>query len=148
MRTFSFLTRPRVASSSAGNRVEHARLAAASEPAALQPGGRGVRVPVSEALVRPQVVAVLDAHSVAKRTPADLLPVLGEYNPFAEARRQGGRYRRKLPEAVIDTIPGRNVLPYESTDDCVKCIRRWLNDQQQKCTQISNKEPLGHKQIS
>jgi len=48
-------------------------------------------------------------------------------------------YRRKLPEAVIDTIPGRNVLPYESTDDCVKCIRRWLNDQQQNAYKSQTK---------
>lgn len=39
-------------------------------------------------------------------------------------------YRQNLPDAVISTIPGRNVLPYESTDACVKCIHRWLNEQQ------------------
>ena len=38
-------------------------------------------------------------------------------------------YRHKLPEAVIDTIPGRNVLPYESPDACVSCVRRWVSEQ-------------------
>ena len=38
-------------------------------------------------------------------------------------------YRQKLPEAVIDTIPGRNVLPYESPDACVSCVRRWVSEQ-------------------
>ena len=38
-------------------------------------------------------------------------------------------YRHKLPEAVIDTIPGRNVLPYESPDACVNCVRRWVSEQ-------------------
>ena len=35
-------------------------------------------------------------------------------------------YADKLPNASISTIPGRNVLPYESTEDCVTCIREWL----------------------
>ena len=35
-------------------------------------------------------------------------------------------YFRKLPDAAISTIPGRNVLPYESTDLCVTSMRRWL----------------------
>ncbi len=39
-------------------------------------------------------------------------------------------YRLKLPQAVIETIPGRNVLPYESTDDCVLSISRWMAAQQ------------------
>ena len=38
-------------------------------------------------------------------------------------------YRQKLQGAVIKTIPGRNVLPYESPEDCVKCVRRWYLDQ-------------------
>ena len=38
-------------------------------------------------------------------------------------------YREKLPEAVIQTIPGKNVLPYESTKDCVNCVRNWLSSQ-------------------
>ena len=39
-------------------------------------------------------------------------------------------YRRKLPKAAIDTIPGRNVLPYESADACVGCVSRWLAAQE------------------
>ena len=35
-------------------------------------------------------------------------------------------YRRKLPNAVIETIPGKNVLPYESTEHCVNSVRNWL----------------------
>ena len=38
-------------------------------------------------------------------------------------------YSQKLPDAVIETIPGRNVLPYESPEDCVNCVRRWYIDQ-------------------
>ncbi|MEB3262756.1 MAG: alpha/beta hydrolase [Synechococcus sp.] len=36
-------------------------------------------------------------------------------------------YRRRLPRAAISTIPGRNVLPYESTEACVSCVRHWLS---------------------
>jgi pimeloyl-ACP methyl ester carboxylesterase len=36
-------------------------------------------------------------------------------------------YRLKLPAAAIETIPGRNVLPYESTEACVQCVSTWLN---------------------
>ena len=35
-------------------------------------------------------------------------------------------YREKLPQAWINTIPGRNVLPYESTEACVNSIRAWI----------------------
>ena len=35
-------------------------------------------------------------------------------------------YRRKLPRAVIETIPGKNVLPYESTEACVLSISSWM----------------------
>lgn len=35
-------------------------------------------------------------------------------------------YRQKLLGAEIETIPGRNVLPYESTEACVGCVRAWL----------------------
>ena len=38
-------------------------------------------------------------------------------------------YRRKLPDAVIETIPGKNVLPYESPEECVNCVRNWLRAQ-------------------
>lgn len=38
-------------------------------------------------------------------------------------------YRQKLPKAAIDTIPGRNVLPYESTDACVRCVSCWVSAQ-------------------
>ncbi|WP_413746138.1 alpha/beta fold hydrolase [Synechococcus sp. MIT S9507] len=36
-------------------------------------------------------------------------------------------YRRKLPQAIIETIPGRNVLPYESTEACVGSISSWMS---------------------
>ena len=35
-------------------------------------------------------------------------------------------YRGKLPQACISTIPGRNVLPYESTEACANSISLWL----------------------
>ncbi len=35
-------------------------------------------------------------------------------------------YRKKLPQASISTIPGKNVLPYETTEKCVISIRDWL----------------------
>jgi pimeloyl-ACP methyl ester carboxylesterase len=35
-------------------------------------------------------------------------------------------YRRQLPQAAITTIEGKNVLPYESTQACVACVRSWL----------------------
>ena len=38
-------------------------------------------------------------------------------------------YQQKLPAATIETIPGRNVLPYESTEACVRCISSWLSAQ-------------------
>ena len=43
-------------------------------------------------------------------------------------------YRRKLPKAVIETIPGKNVLPCESSEDCVNCVRNWLLSQDWKHT--------------
>lgn len=36
-------------------------------------------------------------------------------------------YRRQLPQATISTINGRNVLPFESTQACVSCVRHWLS---------------------
>ena len=41
-------------------------------------------------------------------------------------------YRRKLPNAVIETIPGKNVLPYESPEDCINSVRNWLLTQDWK----------------
>ena len=35
-------------------------------------------------------------------------------------------YRRQLPQATISTIHGKNVLPFESTQACVSCLRHWL----------------------
>ena len=35
-------------------------------------------------------------------------------------------YRRKLPDAAIATLDGRNVLPYESSAACVACVQGWL----------------------
>ena len=34
-------------------------------------------------------------------------------------------YKEQLPNASISTIPGRNVLPYVSTEECVKSVREW-----------------------
>ena len=36
-------------------------------------------------------------------------------------------YRSKMPNADFSTIEGRNVLPYESTQACVDCVRGWLH---------------------
>ena len=35
-------------------------------------------------------------------------------------------YKEQLPNASISTISGRNVLPYESTEECVNSVREWL----------------------
>ena len=37
-------------------------------------------------------------------------------------------YQSKLINAEIQTIEGRNVLPYESTKQCTNCIQRWLQE--------------------
>ena len=37
-----------------------------------------------------------------------------------------GTYKDKMPKASISTIPGRNVLPYESTEECVSSVSEWL----------------------
>ena len=37
-----------------------------------------------------------------------------------------GTYKDKMPRASISTIPGRNVLPYESTEECVSSVSEWL----------------------
>ena len=35
-------------------------------------------------------------------------------------------YKEKLPDASISAIPGKNVLPYESTEECVSSVREWI----------------------
>lgn len=35
-------------------------------------------------------------------------------------------YKQKLPNASISTIPGRNVLPYESSQECVSSVSEWV----------------------
>ena len=54
---------------------------------------------------------------------------IGRSRSWDDLEQRLATYRDKLPDAVIETIPGRNVLPYESPEDCVNCVRRWFLDQ-------------------
>ena len=54
---------------------------------------------------------------------------IGRSRSWDDLEQRLATYRDKLPDAVIETIPGRNVLPYESPEDCVNCVRRWFFDQ-------------------
>ncbi|QNI55273.1 alpha/beta hydrolase family protein [Synechococcus sp. BIOS-E4-1] len=47
-------------------------------------------------------------------------------------------YREKLPNASISTITGRNVLPYESTEECVNSVREWITTLQRSAHRSSD----------
>ena len=51
---------------------------------------------------------------------------IGRSRSWDDLNQRLSTYRRKLPKAAIKTIPGKNVLPYESPEDSVNCIRKWL----------------------
>jgi pimeloyl-ACP methyl ester carboxylesterase len=52
---------------------------------------------------------------------------IGRSRDWDDVDQRLATYRQKLPAAAIETIPGRNVLPYESTEACVQCLSTWLN---------------------
>ena len=54
---------------------------------------------------------------------------IGRSRSWDDLNERLATYRQKLPHAVIETIPGRNVLPYESTEACVNSVRRWFSEQ-------------------
>jgi len=54
---------------------------------------------------------------------------IGRSRSWDDLEQRIGTYRRMLSDATIETIPGRNVLPYESPENCVNCIRNWLQSQ-------------------
>ncbi len=51
---------------------------------------------------------------------------IGRSRSYDNLEKRIATYQRKLSNATIKTIPGRNVLPYESPEDCVNCVRNWL----------------------
>ena len=51
---------------------------------------------------------------------------IGRSRSWDDLDRRLATYRLKLPDAAIETIPGKNVLPYESPEACVSCIQNWL----------------------
>lgn len=52
---------------------------------------------------------------------------IGSSKSWDDLEERLGTYREKLPNASISTIPGRNVLPYESTEECVNSVREWVS---------------------
>ena len=54
---------------------------------------------------------------------------IGRSRSWDDIEQRIATYRRKLPDASIETIPGKNVLPYESPEDCMNCVRNWLLSQ-------------------
>ena len=51
---------------------------------------------------------------------------IGSSKNWDDLNERLGTYKEKLPNASISTIPGRNVLPYESTEECVNSVREWV----------------------
>ena len=51
---------------------------------------------------------------------------IGSSRSWDDLEERLATYREKLPNASISTIPGRNVLPYESTEECVNSVREWV----------------------
>jgi len=51
---------------------------------------------------------------------------IGSSRTWDDLNERSGTYKDKLPRASISIIPGKNVLPYESTVACVNCVRDWF----------------------
>ena len=51
---------------------------------------------------------------------------IGRSKNWDDAQERIHAYTQKLPNAVSASINGRNVLPYESTDECVSQLQSWL----------------------
>jgi len=54
---------------------------------------------------------------------------IGSSRRWDDLNQRLATYSQNLPTALIQTIPGKNVLPYESPKDCVNCVRNWLSSQ-------------------
>ena len=51
---------------------------------------------------------------------------IGSSRKWDDLNERLGTYKEKLPNASISTIPGRNVLPYESSEECVSSVSEWV----------------------
>ena len=51
---------------------------------------------------------------------------IGRSRSWDDADERIANFNSKLPQAQIRTIPGRNVLPFESTEACVETVQSWL----------------------
>ena len=51
---------------------------------------------------------------------------IGRSRSWDDADERIATFNSKLPQAQIRTIPGRNVLPFESTEACVETVQSWL----------------------
>jgi pimeloyl-ACP methyl ester carboxylesterase len=54
---------------------------------------------------------------------------IGSSKHWDDAQERIQTYKQQLPNAVSISIKGRNVLPYESTAECVTQLQDWLLDQ-------------------
>ena len=51
---------------------------------------------------------------------------IGRSKGWDDADERIATFKSKLPQAEIRSIPGRNVLPYESAEACVDAVHSWL----------------------
>ena len=51
---------------------------------------------------------------------------IGRSKGWDDAEERIDNYEKRLPNAISLSIDGRNVLPYESTSDCVEKLQGWL----------------------
>ena len=65
---------------------------------------------------------------------------IGRSKRWDDADERVATYAEKMPSATIRLVEGRNVLPYESSHDCVRCVREWFEAQSWSASAPS--EPL------
>jgi hypothetical protein len=51
---------------------------------------------------------------------------IGRSRHWDDAQERIHTYAQQLPNAMSASIDGRNVLPYESTTECVTQLQSWL----------------------
>ena len=51
---------------------------------------------------------------------------IGRSKYWDDAQERIDAYQQQMPNAVSASIRGRNVLPYESTTECVNQLQHWL----------------------
>ena len=66
---------------------------------------------------------------------------IGRSRDWDDVDQRLATYKQKLPAAAIETIPGRNVLPYESTEACVECVSTWLRERERQLAQDCASRP-------